>query len=268
MLIFLSLALAADDAPAAGSAPVPAPAADPAPAAEPAPAPAPAADPAPVALPDAPPEPEPDAHIVPVPHVPRWNVQLNVSGVILDSNSSYKELNSSGSAAFGGTVSYAYKPWLHPFFGISALRAGRTHYNDGLLTGTDEEEWEYSEGATGDLLTSYEQQQFALGARAEAEVHPMVGLFVLGQTQLTLGTLRFDDDPDVDDNLSQFEASGATAGITATGGLTAYAPTGSDVEVSFTAEGGYEWNAPLELGDTATLDLLGPFIRVGVGARW
>jgi hypothetical protein len=221
-------------------------------------APAPAAV-QPVALPDGPPDPEPDAELAPVPHVGRWDVQLNVSGVVLDGTSAYGDLTDAGAAAFGGTVGYAVTPWLHPFLGLSALRAGHKHY----IPDADDEE----SGSTS-LLSSYEQQQLALGVRAEASPNSMVGLFVLGQGQLTLGTVRFDDDPDVDDNLGQFEASGATGGLTGTAGVTAYAPTGSVVSVSFTAEGGYAWNAPLALGDAATLDLSGAFLRFGVGARF
>ncbi len=256
MLIFLSAALAGDEAAAAPAA-EPTPAGEQAPAAESAP---------PVALPDAAPLPEPDAALAPVPRVPRWNVQVNLSGVILDPNSAVSLVSETGVTAVGGSVSYAVTPWLHPFVGFNALRAGMAHGSSGLLEeeGYDEELY----ASTPFLNTAYEQEQIALGARGELAVHSMVGLFVLAQGQATVGTLRFDDDPDVDDNLGQFEASGATAGLTGSAGLTTYAPTGSDVSVSFSAEGGYEWNAPLEIGDVATLDISGVFLRFGVGARF
>lgn len=248
MLIFLSAALAGDEA-------APAPAAEPAPATQP----------APQAV--ASPEPEPDAELAPVPRVPRWNVQVNLSGVILDPESAVAAVSETGVTALGGSVSYAVTPWLHPFVGFNALRAGMGHGSAGMLTVDDYDgEEAYSSGPF--LNTAYEQQQIALGARGELAVHPMVGLFVLAQGQATLATLRFDDDPDVDDNLGQFEASGATAGLTGSAGLSAYAPTGGDVSVSFSAEGGYAWNAPLEIGEVATLDISGVFLRFGVGARF
>lgn len=257
MLIFLSAALAGDEAAAAPAA-EPTPAGEQAPAAESAP---------PVALPDAAPLPEPDAALAPAPRVQRWNVQLNLSGVILDPESAVPVVSETGVTAVGGSVSYAVTPWLHPFVGFNALRTGMGHGNAGMLE-LDAYEDEEIYSSSPFLNTAYEQQQLALGARGELAVHSMVGLFVLAQGQATFGTLRFDDDPDVDDNLGQFEASGATAGVTGSAGLTAYAPTGSDVSVSFSAEGGYEWNAPLQIGDVATLDISGVFIRVGVGARF
>lgn len=257
MLIFLSVALAGDEA-------APAPAAEPTPPV----AQAPAAEPAPpVALPDAAPEPEPDAALAPVPRVPRWNVQLNLSGVFLDPESAVPVVSETGVTAVGGSVSYAVTPGLHPFVGFNALRAGMGHGNAGMLAFEDYDASDtYSSGPF--LNTAYEQQQLALGARGELAVHSMVGLFVLGQSQLTLATLRFDDDLDVDDNLGQFEASGATLGVTGSAGMSAYAPTGADVSVSFSAEAGYEWNAPLEVGEVATLDISGVFLRLGVGARF
>lgn len=266
MLIFLAAALAGDE-----STPATTPAAESAPAAEaPAPAPAPSAPadaPKPVA--DAAPEPEPDADLELVPRVPRWNVQVNVSGVVFDSTSSVPIVSESGVTAVGGSVSYAVTPWLHPFVGFNAMRAGMSHGGPGLMeeseSGDDEAYYYYD---SPQLQTAYDQQQIALGARGELAVHPLVGLFVLGQGQLTLATLRFDDDQDVDDNLSQFEASGATGGVTGTAGLTAYAPTGGDLSVSFSAEVGYEWNAPLEIGEVATLDVSGVFLRFGAGVRF
>ena len=249
-LIALALAQPTPDAPAP-TPDAPAPTPD---------APAPTPD-TPAPTPDAP-APTPDALLVAsvavdldIPRVKPWEVDLHVAGLVLE-DSALREFNGSGATAAGLRVGYRVAPWITPFVGASANGAGMSHF--------------VADGDTADFFqTAYYQDQFFVGLKSAWAPSPYFGLYGLAQGQLVVGLLRIDDDPDVDDNPGQMELEGATAGATAALGMQAAAPVRGDrVEVTFHLEVGYAWNAPLELGDVAMLNIEGVFIRTGAGARF
>lgn len=184
-----------------------------------------------------------------------WEVDIHVAGIVLE-NSALGEFNRNGATTAGLRVGYRVAPWITPFVGASANGAGMSHFVE--------------EGDTGDLFqTAYYQDQFFGGLKSAWSPLPYFGVYGLAQGQLVLGILRIDDDPDVDDNPGQIELEGATGGLTAALGVQAAAPVRGDrVDVTFHMEVGYAWNAPLELGDVATLNIQGVFIRTGAGARF
>lgn len=180
-----------------------------------------------------------------------FRVDVHVAGVVLD-DSAYGQLNSSGMTTFGVRAGYAVLPWLVPFVGASFNGAGLTHNFD-----------------TSRLQSAYYQDQFFGGAKAQWSPNRYFGVYGLAQGQAVYGLLRLDDDPDADDNAGQVEADGATGGVTGALGLEASAPVKRDLfAITFHLECGYAWNAPLHLGDVATLDPQGVFLRTGIGAAF
>ena len=189
------------------------------------------------------------------PRVKPWEVDIHVAGIVLE-NSALGEFNRSGATTAGLRVGYRVAPWITPFVGASANGAGMSHFVE--------------EGDSGDLFqTAYYQDQFFAGLKSAWAPSPYFGIYGLAQGQLVLGILRIDDDAEVDDNPGQIELEGATGGVTGALGIQAAAPVRGDrVDVTFHLEVGYAWNAPLELGDVATLNIQGVFIRTGAGARF
>jgi hypothetical protein len=75
--------------------------------------------------------------------------------------------------------------------------------------------------------------------------------------------LQVDDDLDVDDNLTQVSASGFTGGVAGALGSTIRIRFGGQPHLGLSAELGYTWLAPAQIGDVATVKLDGVTGRVG-----
>jgi hypothetical protein len=116
---------------------------------------------------------------------------------------------------------------------------------------------------------AYYGNEFTLGARGTLPVtswlQPFASLQVIGMQ----ATVRFDEDPEDDENLNQLSRSAFSPGGMATLGVEALAPMAYG-EWAFTSdlELGYGYVAPQSFDDLNDLEMHGFVLRWGVGVRF
>lgn len=187
-------------------------------------------------------------------------LDVHVSGLILPT-SEYRLLNEGGTTAVGLRAGYAVTPWLIPFVGASFNGAGMDHYFE-----NDEA---YVDDYASTFRTAYHEDQFFGGAKVQWSANRYFGLYGLVQGQAVYGLLQIDDDLDTDENPGQLQVDGVTGGFAGALGVEAGAPVADDLlAITFFLEGGYAWNAPLLLGDVATLNPQGVMLRGGLGVKF
>ncbi len=146
-----------------------------------------------------------------------------------------------------------------PGGGLASGGGGDTTYYYG------EDDYYYDEVS---FRTALYTDQITLGSKADVKVfkwlHPYVAAQVIGMRALA----RVDDAAGDDENLTQVQRAGVTAGAMGTLGLDFPIGSGGAWAIAPYVELGYGWLAPVRLGELGNLHLSGFTGRAGVGVRF
>ena len=126
--------------------------------------------------------------------------------------------------------------------------------------------------ASGDLFSraAFFGNEFSLGAKADLSVKDFMLPYVTLSGVLLYSDVRFDDDPDDNDNAGQVKETALAGGARGMGGLEFRIPRWNPPGITAGAyfELGYTYLSPLSFGDLGDMDLGGFTVRGGIGLRY
>lgn len=137
---------------------------------------------------------------------------------------------------------------VHPNFAVTAaVMHGSTSQSIGSSADT----------FSSDIQTRTWNTGVKLGVKASLDVAPWFAPYVSVQGVGLHGYLRLDDDPGVDDNLTQVDANGFSGGVTGAFGSTFRIKLTSATQLGLSGDIGYMWLAPESLGEVAIVKVDG-----------
>lgn len=156
--------------------------------------------------------------------------------------------------------------WQHGKTGMGLNFEGDTDYV------TDDEGYydEYDYGSASELGAAFSADQITLGAKADWDLLRWLNPYVVVSGVGMRGVVRFDEDPDDDDNIGQRAVAGMSGGVLATAGLDFPIHLGKESRYAIvpSLEMGYGWIAPMRFEDVGRLQFHGFAGRAGVGLHF
>lgn len=135
-----------------------------------------------------------------------------------------------------------------------------------------EDDWEGEDAYTGAFSSAahaFLGHRLMLGAKADVPMANYFAPYALVHGDALIGTVRLDDDAEDDENVTQRARTGATGGFGGALGVSFPVETASPgLKVTPYLELGYDWFAPLSLGDLGAVQPRGFAGRAGVGLQF